>query len=175
MLGLTRNTLRLVDHRPEWLTTFQQEASELWECLGNRAIDIQHVGSTAVADLPAKPILDVAIGVSAPDGVDPVVARLSQHGYIARGDSGSEGGYLLVKESAPDVRMVHAHVVAITDRQWADYIAFRDVLRRDSNIRDRYAALKKTLAVQYGNDRRAYTSGKAAFIREVLDSLEQSR
>jgi GrpB-like predicted nucleotidyltransferase (UPF0157 family) len=168
MLGLKRNTVQIVEHQPEWASTFQAEASELRGCIGDVAIDVQHIGSTAIADVPAKPILDIAIAVGARDVIATVAGRLRQRGYIDRGDSGRDGGYLLVKESEPDVRTVHVHIVEVTDNQWLDYMRFRDTLRRAPDIRRRYAEVKRTLADRCGNDRKAYTAGKAAFIRQVL-------
>jgi GrpB-like predicted nucleotidyltransferase (UPF0157 family) len=168
MLGLRRNTVRLVKHRPEWASIFEGEAADLRRVIGDIAIDIQHIGSTAIAGLPAKPILDMAIAVETPGAIRTVVERLSARGYVDRGDAGSDGGYLLIKDAAPDIRIVHAHVVAVTDPQWADYLRFRDILRRDAATRDRYAALKQSLVGRHHDDRTAYTAGKKAFIRDVL-------
>ena len=168
MLGLRRHTVQIVEHRPEWQSAFETEASELLACIGDIVVDIQHIGSTAIADVPAKPILDVAIAVAAREAIPAVVERLCQRGYIDRGDAGADVGYLLVKESEPDIRTVHLHIVEVTDNQWADYLKFRETLRRDPNIRRRYAEVKQTLAERCRGDRKAYTTGKSAFIREVL-------
>jgi GrpB-like predicted nucleotidyltransferase (UPF0157 family) len=167
MLGLKRNAVHLVAHRPEWASAFEAEAAVLWAGIADIVIDIQHIGSTAIADLPAKPILDIAIAVGTLDAIPKVAERLRERGYIDRGD-GRDGGYLLVRESGPDIRTVHVHIVEVTDSQWRDYITFREVLRRDPNTRDRYADVKQALADRYRHDRTAYTAGKAAFIRAVL-------
>jgi GrpB-like predicted nucleotidyltransferase (UPF0157 family) len=168
MLGLRRNTVQLVEHRREWASAFEREAADIRACVGNIVADVQHVGSTAIAGVPAKPILDIAVAVTARDIIPTVVARLCQRGYIDHGDAGADGGYLLVKESAPDIRTVHLHIVEVSDGQWVDYQTFRETLRRDPNIRRRYGEMKQALAARYRNDRTAYTSGKGAFIREVL-------
>ncbi|HJZ71559.1 MAG TPA: GrpB family protein [Vicinamibacterales bacterium] len=167
-LGLRRNTVRIVDHRPEWTATFHIEASEILRCIGDIVVDVQHVGSTAVADVPAKPILDIAVATRTHGAIPTVVERLRRLGYIDRGDAGSEGGYLLVKESEPDVRTIHLHIVEVADNQWLNYLKFRDTLRRDPDIRRRYAELKQSLADQCRGERKAYTAGKAALIREIL-------
>jgi GrpB-like predicted nucleotidyltransferase (UPF0157 family) len=168
MLGLRRNTVQIVEHRSEWRSAFETEAAELLACVGDIVVDVQHIGSTAIAGVPAKPILDVAIAVAAREAIPTVVERICQRGYIDRGDAGSDGGYLLVKESEPDIRTVHLHIVEVTDSQWVDYLKFRETLRRDPNLRRRYAEVKRTLAGWCSGDRKAYTAGKAAFIREVL-------
>ncbi len=160
--------VQIVEHRPEWESAFEAEVSELLAWIGDIVVDVQHIGSTAIAGVPAKPILDVAIAVAAREAIPTVVERLCQRGYIDRGDAGADGGYLLVKESEPDIRTVHLHIVEVTDRQWVGYLRFRDTLRQDANIRRRYAEVKQMLAERSRGDRKAYTAGKAAFIREIL-------
>jgi GrpB-like predicted nucleotidyltransferase (UPF0157 family) len=73
-----------------------------------------------------------------------------------------------VKESAPDVRTHHLHLVAIDDPQWGNYLRFRDMLRADAALRARYAALKKALLEKFSQDRKAYTTAKHEFIRDIL-------
>jgi GrpB-like predicted nucleotidyltransferase (UPF0157 family) len=171
MIGLERNTVRLVEHQSRWHELFQQEHALLSGLLDDLIIDIQHVGSTAVAGLPAKPILDIAAAIRSPDDIPAIAERLLRHHYLDRGDAGSDGGYLFVKESRPDVRTVHLHLVEITDAQWSEYLAFRDLLRRDTIFRERYASLKRDLAGQFADDRRSYTKGKHEFIRRALREL----
>ena len=118
--------------------------------------------------LDAKPIIDIAMAV-APSAVIPVCKpELCRLGYIDRGDAGSDGGYLFVKEHAPEVRTHHLHMVAIDDPQWRNYLLFRGTLRADATLRIRYGELKKTLQEQFAEDRKAYTRAKDGFIRGVL-------
>ncbi len=126
------------------------------------------MGSTAVPGLPAKPILDIAVAVQSRDTIPIVAIRLAEAGYVDRGDLGSDGGHLLVKESEAEVRIVHLHIVEQADSQWRDYIAFRDALRRDSKLRQWYSSLKRRLAERFPDDRKSYTDAKNRFIQEVL-------
>jgi GrpB-like predicted nucleotidyltransferase (UPF0157 family) len=174
-IGLRRHTVRLVEHEPGWATLFAIEAELIQRCLGDLAVGIEHVGSTAVPGLVAKPILDIAIAAATSDQVPLVVERLRNAGYLDRGSSGSGGGHLLVKEAAADVRTVHAHVVDVGDAQWADYLKFRDELRTTTTTRQAYAELKKTLADAFRDSRRAYTAGKEAFIQRVLEQTQGPR
>ena len=167
-IGLKRGVVKIVRHRTEWAELYDAEAENLKNCLRELAVDIQHVGSTAVPGLISKPIIDIAIAVTSRSDIAAVVKRLLTIGYIDRSDQGASGGYLLVKESEPDVRTFHIHVVEKSDVQWRNYIIFRDCLRRDANTRKEYAKLKKNLAVKYPKDRESYTGGKAQFIRDVL-------
>ena len=104
-----------------------------------------------------------------------VAERLQRAGYIDRGHSGGKGGHLLIRESVPDIRTVHAHVVELADSQWDEYLRFRDLLRADAATRRAYEALKRRLAQAFANDRVAYTAGKDAFIRGALERLPASR
>lgn len=140
----------------------------LQQHIGHLVLDIQHVGSTAVAGLDAKPILDLAVAVTSIAMIPRCGPLLCRIGYIDRGDGGADGGYLFVKESVPDVRTHHVHVVAIDDPQWRNYLLFRDTLRADGELRTRYAELKQDLQKQFAQDRQSYTAAKHAFIRGVL-------
>jgi GrpB-like predicted nucleotidyltransferase (UPF0157 family) len=114
VLGLTYGHVRLVDSDPGWPGAFQRLAADLSMALGPDAAAIEHVGSTAVPGLAAKPILDVVVGVS-PD-TDParVGAILEPLGWIFRGDKG-DAGLLLVLEGRPSHRVAHLHVVGLGD------------------------------------------------------------
>lgn len=167
-IGLQRHIVRLMDHQAEWASLFEAETARLRDLIGDYLLDVQHVGSTAIPGLRAKPILDIAAAIRSQGDIPAIVAVLASNGYLDRGDGGRDGGYLLVRESEPDVRMVHLHLVETTDRQWAGYLAFRDILRADPVLRGQYAALKETLAAEFPADRAAYTQGKHAFITQVL-------
>jgi GrpB-like predicted nucleotidyltransferase (UPF0157 family) len=100
------------------------------------------------------------------------VQRLTGIGYIYRGDGGDEGGHLFVRESSPDVRTIHVHVVEHHGTQWRNYLLFRDLLRQNPAIRKRYAELKRELGNRFQDDRGSYTAAKHAFIRRILESKE---
>src|SRR5574341_567856 len=108
VLGLARGTVRLVNGDPGWPGAFQRLAARLRPALGPLAVAIEHVGSTAVPGLAAKPILDIAVGL-APDA-DPgqFVARLAPLGWIFRGDN-ADSGLLFVLEDRPAHRVAHLH------------------------------------------------------------------
>jgi GrpB-like predicted nucleotidyltransferase (UPF0157 family) len=167
VLGLAYGMVRLVGSDPGWPGAFHRLAAELSQALGQHAMAIEHVGSTAVPGLAAKPILDVAVGLS-PDA-DPaqVVAILEPLGWIFRGDKG-DAGLLLVLEAHPSHRVAHLHVVGFGDARWHRYLAFRDRLRADATARAAYAELKCDLAERLAGDRAAYTAAKHTFIAGLL-------
>jgi GrpB-like predicted nucleotidyltransferase (UPF0157 family) len=145
MIGLEQGTVRVVSPDDEWPVAFAQERHCLCTRIGHLVLDIQHVGSTAVPGLAAKPIIDVAAAVASPADVQRCRPLLIPLGYIDRSDRGRKGGYVFVKERAPKVRTHHLHMVTIDDPQWASYLVFRDRLRADAALRAEYASLKRKL------------------------------
>ena len=165
-LGLLRHEVDLVESDPLWPEAFRRLAIELERALDSAAIE--HVGSTAVPGLRAKPILDVAVGVPPPVEQDRLTVRLAPLGLECRGDQGSDGGILFVLEDRPAYRVAHVHVVAQGSPEWEGYLAFRDRLRRDASACADYAELKQSLARRFPHDRPSYTAGKHAFIAALL-------
>ena len=168
MIGLQRGTVQVNMYQADWHDLFEQERRVLHQNLGPLVLDIQHVGSTAVPGLDAKPIIDIAVAIASVAVIPQCRAPLCDLGYLDRGDMGRDGGYLFVKESAPDVRTHHLHLVAIDDLQWGNYLRFRNVLRADATLRITYAILKKALQEKFSHDRKAYTAAKHTFIRDIL-------
>jgi GrpB-like predicted nucleotidyltransferase (UPF0157 family) len=167
-LGPKRLAVQLVEHQREWMRLTDDACEDIRSASGSLLLDVQHVGSTAVADLAAKPILDIAAAVADSDVIPQLVDQLARVGYIYRGDAGTSGGHFFVRESAPDVRTIHFHVVGSSDQQWSNYIRFREILRQDPEVRDQYARLKADLEAKYADDRPSYTASKHDFIRSVL-------
>jgi GrpB-like predicted nucleotidyltransferase (UPF0157 family) len=169
MTGLKRHTVQVVDYDPDWAVLFEAEAQAVRRAAGGLSLKIEHVGSTAVPGLTAKPVVDIAVAIQTRDVIPALARHLAAIGYIDRGDAGAaDGGHLFVKDSELDVRIVHLHVVEETDIQWQNYIEFRDILRANNAIRKRYAELKTQLATRFPDDRKSYTDGKRDFIGEVL-------
>jgi GrpB-like predicted nucleotidyltransferase (UPF0157 family) len=167
-IGLRRHTVRMVPHREVWHALFERELRILLEHVGDLAVDVQHVGSTAVEGLDAKPIIDIALSVRSAEDIPRLRQPLERLGYVYRGDAGSDGGHLFVKESAPEVRTHHLHVVAVGDPQWHRWLLFRDELRADDALRARYSDLKRDLQERFTDNRKGYTDAKDAFVDSVV-------
>jgi GrpB-like predicted nucleotidyltransferase (UPF0157 family) len=164
-LGLARGEVRLVPSDPSWPATFERVRARLRSALPESVVAVEHIGSTAVPGLPAKPILDIALGVRPDAELEPLGQALEALGLIFRGRT--EDGTLDLNyglEYPERHRLMNAHVVAYNGEQWRAYLAFRDRLRADPDARDRYAGLKASLAAEVGHDRKAYVAGKTAFI-----------
>jgi GrpB-like predicted nucleotidyltransferase (UPF0157 family) len=169
-LGLARSVIVLRCHDPRWEDAFQREAELLGRHLEGLVSGVEHIGSTAVAGLIAKPILDVAVAFDDPRLVPEIERVLIGLGYEYRGDAGEQGGHVFVR--GPDSsRTHHLHLVGAGSAQWRRYLAFRDALRADAGRRESYAALKQALAARYASDRAAYSNGKDEYVRRTLAEI----
>jgi GrpB-like predicted nucleotidyltransferase (UPF0157 family) len=167
-LGLEKSEVRLASANPAWAALGEEECHAVEELLVGLARAVEHVGSTSVPGLEAKPILDLAAAV--PDGTptDDVVARLGARGrYAYEGDQGKDGGLLFVRRQG-SFRTVHLHVVHEGSQEWDDYLRFREMLRRNPGARQRYQSAKRELALRFPKDRRCYTEAKSAVVEELL-------
>lgn len=164
-LGLRQATLALVPHDPAWTRAFDAEATRIRAALPGTAFEIDHIGSTAVPGLPAKPILDIAMRTGTDD--EPRIAdALVNLGYV---DRGIRSGRLFIRLRDGDVRTHNLHLYRPDDPDCRDQIAFRDALRANPDVRDRYAALKQDLAHRLGDAGRGrYADSKTDFVQAVI-------
>ena len=167
-LGLEKSEVRLSAHRPAWVHHGQRECARARALLGGLASQVVHVGSTAVAGLEAKPILDIVACVAEGVGThDVVVALETGDADTYEADMGEEGGLLFVRGHG-ETRTVHLHVVAESSTAWQDYLRFHALLVRDARARARYQSTKRELAARFARDRPGYTAAKGAVVRELL-------
>ncbi len=169
-LGLQYETVRLVRADPGWATIGRELAAHIRAALGDVARAVEHVGSTAVPGLLAKPIIDLAIAVPPGTAVDEMAEPMARLGWIYRGDAGDEGGWVFVLEDSPWHRVAHAHGVELGGSQWVRYLQFRDLLRRSAVARRTYEEVKQHLAAQHPDGRVRYTAGKDATVQRLLDA-----
>lgn len=168
--GLDKREVVLREHDPAWLESGAAISARLREVLGELAIAVEHIGSTAVPGMLAKPIVDLAVGVETREHARSSGLRrtLTGDGWIHVGERPElDGGVVFVAESAPLHRYAHVHVVRYDGVAWRRYLAFRDALRADPALRDGYAQVKLRLAAAHPADREAYTTGKTAFVTGV--------
>jgi GrpB-like predicted nucleotidyltransferase (UPF0157 family) len=164
-------------HDPQWGESGRAECARLAELLAPWLADgVEHVGSTAVPGLAAKPVIDLMASVRDPDAVvSQAGQRLAADGwcYVPPELDQRPWRRFFVKPDASGLRRIaHLHVITSGHARWAEQIAFRDALRSDAQLARRYADLKGTLAAQHGDDREAYTAAKAAFIAAALRGSE---
>ncbi len=166
-LGLSNAEVRHAMARDRWAIAYEYEARLLNAALGPLVLDIQHVGSTAVPGLLAKPILDIIIAVSDLNYVPALEPALLNAGWIRRPAGDTVDRRYFVK-GVPEWRTGHLSDVASGTRAWEDQVRFRDILRSDPEVTAKYAQLKLELARRFPHDRRSYTEGKADLVRLIL-------
>lgn len=171
--GLRRGTVKVVPHDPEWERIAQQTIAKLREILQDAAVDMQHIGSTAIRGICAKPIIDIVIGVSDFDAVPAKNDALAAAGFIFRGSDQPEQSLYVWGEG--EIRTHHIHVVIYGSEAWHNYINLRDYLNAHPDDARAYSALKTALAEQYPDDRETYTAMKSDMIREMLEKAKQWR
>lgn len=169
LLGLGRHEVRVCPSAPTWRIQFLEWRSRIHRSTGVPVDRIEHVGSTSVPDLAAKPILDIDVGITDSEDIEDVAVSLVRSGFIDRGHERGGPGRLLVYESTPEVRTVHLHVMPYRSKSWRRDLAFREALRSDAALRDRYAGMKRELAERFSRDRRSYRESKKEFITNALD------
>jgi GrpB-like predicted nucleotidyltransferase (UPF0157 family) len=155
--------VELVDHDPTWTERFEQERDRLVPVFDGSLVAVEHIGSTSVPGLCAKPIVDIAVGLLKLELTDKQIAAMEELGYEYLGEFGLPGRLYFRKG---DPRTHHVHVVEHGGMHWERQLVFRDALRTDPEERRRYDAFKRRLAAE-GHSREAYTELKTPFIRAV--------
>jgi GrpB-like predicted nucleotidyltransferase (UPF0157 family) len=160
--GRERRAIVLVAHDPCWTRRFEIERDRIRAALSGAALDVQHIGSTAVPGLAAKPIVDLLVVV--PNASDPAVtARLEDAGYVLRV---REPRHRMLRTPQLDV---HVHLWSAGDPEIARHLRFRDRLRASAADRIAYEDLKRRLAQRDWEDMNDYAAAKSALIAEILD------
>lgn len=167
-IGLKRGTVKLVSHNPRWKELYEKEAKSLKGLLRDSLVDIQHVGSTAILSIPAKPIIDIALAVKSLDDLSVFKEILEKAGYTYRGKQGLEDRGLFVKGTEEN-RTHYVHVTEKGSKTWNDEVLFRDYLNKHTEAAKQYSDLKQSLAEKHSNDRKVYTASKAEFIENVVN------
>ena len=167
-------TVRIVAYDPEWPDRFVTERSVLVSAIAEwLAGPIEHIGSTAIPGLAAKPVIDIMAGVTSLEDARaalPVLERL-QYCYAPYR---TEVMHWLCKPS-PALRTHHLHLVPVGSQLWTEQLAFRDYLLTHRDVALEYAELKRRLADTYRFDREAYTVAKTPFVQRVIAEALRGR
>jgi GrpB-like predicted nucleotidyltransferase (UPF0157 family) len=158
--------ITVVDYDPHWPALFESLRSEVAGALGDLALAIEHVGSTAVSGLAAKPIIDIDVLLRSASDLSVCIERLAVIGYKHRGDLGVPEREAF---AAPPGRPAHhLYVCPPESREFRRHVAVRDYLRTHPSDASAYGELKRSLAVRYRDERSAYNDGKREFIEALL-------
>lgn len=165
---MSMRTIHVVPYEPNWVAEFEKIRRELADALGGDAIAIEHVGSTSVAGLWAKPIIDIDIVLD--DGkLQRVIEALANIGYTHCGDLGIEGreAFDYSSEEKPHLMAHHLYACHKDSAELKRHMALRDFLRVNAVYRDKYSEIKKEMAQKHPHDIDAYIEGKAPVISEI--------
>ncbi|ELZ91829.1 Glutamate-rich protein grpB [Haloferax mucosum ATCC BAA-1512] len=183
-LGLARGTVELVAHDPSWREAYEREVERLRPRLCAAAenggdadsgdgIRFEHVGSTAVPGLAAKPIVDLLVLVSSLDDAEGVARALEAAGYEERPDGDVPDRRFFV-HGPPERRTHYLSVTEVGSDCHREQVAFRDALRADDDLAAEYERHKRRLAEAHPDKRGRYTNAKASFVESVLDDAASS-
>jgi GrpB-like predicted nucleotidyltransferase (UPF0157 family) len=164
--------VEVVDPDPNWHKRGIDEIAQLKRLLAGLEIDhFEHIGSTAVPGLPAKPILDLMAQIPSFDRVDSIIEVLQPkqwHFVSPELDARPWRRFFVKVDDSASHRIAHFHLMLPEEPRWKQQLQFRDALRQDPLLAQAYGKLKREIADKYSDDREAYTVAKAEFIREAL-------
>ena len=168
------NEVIVVEYDPQWPSLFEEEKARLLAVVGDHIEDIQHIGSTAVPGLGAKPIIDIQMSLRDLALVEKCVGPLESIGYEYLGEYGVPGRHFFHKPARKPFaeRTHHLQIVEKGGEEWRKVLLLRDCLRAHPEVAQQYHLLKRALASQFGTDRVGYTEAKTAFVRSVLEKAE---
>ncbi len=167
-------TVTLVNYQLEWPTRFREAAGELNAAFAGLPIYVEHIGSTSVIGLCAKPVIDILLGALSLPQIETKATALANFGYRYRPEYEADlpDRRYFTRQQRSDIR-IHLHAVVHGGTLWKAHITFRDALRADPELARSYATLKHELARVHADNRSAYTEGKGPFIGQVLARMDQ--
>ena len=172
MIGIPKNSVVLCSYSEEWKMLFEKEQENLYSCIMEYAMDIQHVGSTSIRGMCAKPIIDIVVVIKDLNDGFKLIDKIESLGYHFKGSLGKSNRFFFWKGDE-DKNTHNLHIVEYGDKNWENLILFRDFMNNNSDYKDKYISLKTELANTYKMDRTAYTEKKTEFILESIQKAKQ--
>ena len=170
-MGLKIGTVRLEKYNNNWKEEFEKEKKNLKEIFQNIAIDIQHIGSTSIENISAKPIIDIAVGVEKLSDFEKVKnCFINNKEYSLREENTS--GEILVRRGTEEFITHLIHVMEYDSERYQNTIVFRDYMRKNLKDKIEYEKLKEELAEKYKDNRKMYTASKNEFIQKILEKAK---
>jgi len=163
--GLEQRAIKLVEYDPSWPKQFEKHAAILRDALGSTALRIEHIGSTSVPGLAAKPIIDILVVVADSADESVYVERLLLAGYLLRVREPDWNEHRMFRTPEKDV---HVHVYSLGCPEIERYLLFRERLRRNARDRMRYESVKRDLAARDWPDMNAYAEAKTEIVEEII-------
>lgn len=169
-LSMVKREVEIVEYDPKWATLYSEEEAKILAAIGHLVVAIEHIGSTAVVGLGAKPIIDIMVGVNRLSNAQECLAPLGSLGYDYQPEHEvtMPERRFFGKGKPPEAQHYHLHMVENGSEFWKRHLAFRDYLRTHPETSRRYCELKKKLASEHGSDREGYTEAKTLFIESIV-------
>lgn len=172
MYGMRRKELRVLPHDPAWKEDFDAEKERILNCLGDAKVRIEHVGSTAIETVHAKPVLDIAI-LCDENGLARLIECLGKLGYEYRDRYEDEADhYYAVRDEGP-IRYCQMHIYTQATSDWESKLRFRDVLRRDPDLAKEYSEYKLALAESV-SEKKLYAETKHEWVNGFMPKINDS-
>ena len=160
----------IVNYDPKWPKLFEKEKKLILGAIGHIIIRIEHIGSTSIPGLGAKPIIDILVAINQLSDAKKCIEPLQMIGYEYQPGHEAhipERRYFR-KGEPPTEQHYHLHMVELKSDFWKKHLLFRDHLRAHPEVSQEYQELKKQLAVEYGKNREGYTEAKTSFIESIV-------
>jgi GrpB-like predicted nucleotidyltransferase (UPF0157 family) len=167
--------VEVIPHCSHWRNAFATESVSISRALGKNLVVIHHIGSTAIPQIYAKPIIDLLGEVQDLLALDQQSSVLESLGYEVLGEFGIPERRFFRKDDSAGIRTHHLHIFAIGSAQIDQHLAFRDYLIAHPTVAQKYSDLKRALATQYPQNIQGYMDGKDSFIREIDRQARQWR
>lgn len=164
---MSSRKIEVVPPNPEWKTAFEQESPQIAGALGENVAAIHHIGSTAIPQIYAKPIIDVLVEVKDITQVNQRNEAMQALGYQAMGEFGLPGRRFFYRDNAQGIRTHHVHTFTTASSEVKRHLAFRDYMIAHPIAAQKYSDLKRKLAQLYSSDIDGYANGKHGLIKEV--------
>ncbi|MCW4051786.1 MAG: GrpB family protein [Candidatus Bathyarchaeota archaeon] len=170
-------SVKIVDYDLQWPIVYEEERHRILEATGDIIAGIEHIGSTSVPNLGAKPIIDIMVAIDKLEDAEKCIKPLQKLRYEYQPEHEAEmpGRRFFRKGNPPKEQHYHLHMVELTSEFWQRHLLFRDYLRTHPETAQEYHELKKRLADKYGADRESYTEAKTSFIGAVLEEAKAVR
>ena len=173
-MGLKMGTVRIEEYNSNWQKEFEEEKKNLKEIFEDIAITIEHIGSTSIEGISAKPIIDIAVGIDKLNNFEKVRNYFINSKEYSVREENPEGEILITKGTLECTKHL-IHVMEYKSERYQNTIVFRDYLRKNLEERNKYESLKKELFKEYKNNRKMYTASKNDFIQRILQKAKKEK
>lgn len=171
-MALQRGIVELEKYNPKWKEEYNKEAELLKKVLKDKIIEIEHIGSTSIEGLKAKPVIDILIVINSLDGIKEIEDILSKYDYSNRGPQGVDDRFFFAK--GPETARTHyIHFTEPKSKTYYNQVYFKRYLLEHPKYIKEYCDLKESLAKLYANERPKYTQGKNEFITKIINLAKE--